>query len=214
MTSNHALQDETGARARHARGGGGGRVRDRHVVGVRGRPVPRLAAGPGLGALVVGLLLRVGRVRAPAAARRRARRRRGGGRAGAGGRRGVDAAGPHGRGHGARDAPHRRVPAARPRARGPGPAAPRRRPAAAPRPGPGDVRLRAGRRRPAAPARLRARVGGRRLRGNQPLCRVHYDAAALAPSSDEELAHRHAIEASRRWRGGRRDDSARTRRKI
>ena len=43
----------------------------------------------------------------------------------------VDAAGPHGRGHGARDAPHRRVPAARPRARGPGPAAPRRRPAAA-----------------------------------------------------------------------------------
>ena len=29
------------------------------------------------------------------------------------------------------------------------------------------------------------------------------DAAALAPSSGEEPAHRHAIEASRRWRGGR-----------
>ena len=40
------------------------------------------------------------------------------------------------------------------------------------------------------------------------------DAAVLAPSSGEE-GHRHAIEqASRRWRGGRRDDSARTRRKI
>ena len=40
------------------------------------------------------------------------------------------------------------------------------------------------------------------------------DAAVLARSSGEER-HRHAIEqASRRWRGGRRDDSARTRRKI
>ena len=40
------------------------------------------------------------------------------------------------------------------------------------------------------------------------------DAAALAPSSGRNR-HRHAIEqASRRWRGGRRDDSARTRRKI
>ena len=38
--------------------------------------------------------------------------------------------------------------------------------------------------------------------------------AVLAPSSGENR-HRHAIEqASRRWRGGRRDDSARTRRKI
>ena len=35
------------------------------------------------------------------------------------------------------------------------------------------------------------------------------DAAVLAPSSGEELAKRHAIEALRRWRGGRRDDSAR-----
>ena len=40
------------------------------------------------------------------------------------------------------------------------------------------------------------------------------DAAVLAPSSARNR-HRHAIEqASRRWRGGRRDDSARTRRKI
>ena len=38
---------------------------------------------------------------------------------------------------------------------------------------------------------------------------------ALARSSGEDSARRHAIEqASRRWRGGRRDDSARTRRKI
>ena len=43
-------------------------------------------------------------------------------------------------------------------------------------------------------------VRGARLCGNQPVCRVR---------------HRHAIEqASRRWRGGRRDESARTRRKI
>merc|ERR1711938_455573 len=42
-----------------------------------------------------------------------------------------------------------------------------------------------------------ARETGDLLRGNQPVCRVH------------------AIEqASRRWRGGRRGDSARTRRKI
>ena len=40
------------------------------------------------------------------------------------------------------------------------------------------------------------------------------DAAVLARSSCRNR-HRHAIEpASRRWRGGRRDDSARTRRKI
>ena len=38
--------------------------------------------------------------------------------------------------------------------------------------------------------------------------------AALAPSSGGEPANRHAIEALRRWRGGRRDDSARTRREI
>ena len=40
------------------------------------------------------------------------------------------------------------------------------------------------------------------------------DAAVLGPLSGEER-HRYAIEqASRRWRGGRRDESARTRRKI
>ena len=40
------------------------------------------------------------------------------------------------------------------------------------------------------------------------------DAAVLAPSSGEER-HRHAIElAAHRWRGGRRGDSGRTRRKI
>ena len=43
------------------------------------------------------------------------------------------------------------------------------------------------------------------LCGNQPVCRVQ-------PVRNR---HRHAIEqASRRWRGGRRDDSARTRRKL
>ena len=43
------------------------------------------------------------------------------------------------------------------------------------------------------------------LCGYQAACRVR-----LAPSSGEELAHRHAIEqASHRWRGGRRGDSAR-----
>ena len=48
------------------------------------------------------------------------------------------------------------------------------------------------------------------LCGYQAACRVR-----LAPSSGEELAHRHAIEqASRRWRRGRRDDAARTRRKF
>ena len=37
----------------------------------------------------------------------------------------------------------------------------------------------------------------------------------LAPSSGEEPAPPHAVEeVSRRWRGGRRDDSARTRRKF
>ena len=45
------------------------------------------------------------------------------------------------------------------------------------------------------------RTGGGALCGNQPVRRVR--------------RHRHAVElASRRWRGGRRDDSARTRRKI
>ena len=39
--------------------------------------------------------------------------------------------------------------------------------------------------------------------------------AAVPAESSGERPHRHAIEqASRRWRGGRRDDSARTRRKI
>ena len=50
---------------------------------------------------------------------------------------------------------------------------------------------------------------GDTLCGNQPVCRVHWLGRAA------RNRHRHAIEqASRRWRGGRRDDSARTRRKI
>ena len=57
---------------------------------------------------------------------------------------------------------------------------------------------------------------------NQPVRRVHssrsHSAATTRPRWLRRAArnrHRHAIEqASRRWRGGRRDDSARTRRKI
>ena len=61
----------------------------------------------------------------------------------------------------------------------------------------------AGRRRPCAPRR--------RLCGNQPVCRVRPTWLGRAARN----RHRHTIEqASRRWRGGRRDDSARTRRKI
>ena len=61
------------------------------------------------------------------------------------------------------------------------------------------------------------------LCGNQPVCRVpdsslsHF-LAMTRPSwfgRAERNRHRHAIEqASRRWRGGRRDGSARTRRKV
>ena len=57
------------------------------------------------------------------------------------------------------------------------------------------------------------------LCGNQPMCRVlsHFS-AMTRPSWLGRAArnrHRHAIEqASRRWRGGGRDDSARTRQKI
>ena len=65
-----------------------------------------------------------------------------------------------------------------------------------------------------APAAGPARARGARLCGNQPVRRVHDDAAVLARSRVRNR-HRHAIEqGSRRWRGGRRDDSARTRRKI
>ena len=50
---------------------------------------------------------------------------------------------------------------------------------------------------------------GEYLCGNQPVRRVHWFHRAV------RNRHRHAIEqASRRWRGGRRDDSARTRRKT
>ena len=59
------------------------------------------------------------------------------------------------------------------------------------------------------------------LCGNQPVNRVHslsHFSAMTRPCWLRRAArnrHRHAIEqAPRRWRGGRRDDSARTRRKI
>ena len=57
---------------------------------------------------------------------------------------------------------------------------------------------------------------GRLLCGNQPVCRVH--SAMTRPRWPRRAVrnrHRHAIEqASRRWRGGRRDYSARARRKF
>ena len=55
------------------------------------------------------------------------------------------------------------------------------------------------------------------LCGNQPVCRVHFSAMTRPSWLGRAVRnrHRHAIEqAPRRWRGGRRDDSARTRRKI
>ena len=52
-------------------------------------------------------------------------------------------------------------------------------------------------------------LDGRVLCGNQPVRRVHWLRRAV------RNRHRHAIEqASRRWRGGRRGDSGRTRREI
>ena len=57
--------------------------------------------------------------------------------------------------------------------------------------------------------------------GNQPVRRVHPTSHFSAMACPRWLGravgnrHRHAVEqASRRWRGGRRDDSARTRRKL
>ena len=53
-----------------------------------------------------------------------------------------------------------------------------------------------------------------RLCGNQPVCRVPMTRPSWLVRAARNR-HRHAIEqASRRWRGGRRDDSARTHRKI
>ena len=55
------------------------------------------------------------------------------------------------------------------------------------------------------------------LCGNQPVRRVHFSTMTLPCwlRRASRNQHRHAIEqASHRWRGGRRDDSARTRRKI
>ena len=66
-------------------------------------------------------------------------------------------------------------------------------------------------------------VDARGLCGNQPVCRVHnsprsHFSAMTRPCWLRRAVrdpHRHAIEqASRRWRGGRRDASVRTRRKI
>ena len=58
---------------------------------------------------------------------------------------------------------------------------------------------------------------GAELRGNQPVRRVHCSAMTWPRWFRRAVRnrHRHAIEqGSRRWRGGRRDDSARTCRKI
>ena len=58
---------------------------------------------------------------------------------------------------------------------------------------------------------------GAELCGNQPVCRVHFSAMTW-PRWFRRAArnrHHHAIEqGSRRWRRGRRDDSARTRREL
>ena len=64
-------------------------------------------------------------------------------------------------------------------------------------------------------------AAGASLRGNQPVCRVHNSSRSHFTAMTQPCwlrrvvrnRHRHAIEqVSRRWRGGRRDDAARTRR--
>ena len=59
-----------------------------------------------------------------------------------------------------------------------------------------------------------SRVRGRRLCGNQPVCRMQRNDVAAGSVSGENR-HRHAIEqVSRRWRGGRRGGPGRTRRNL